>query len=359
MKRVLRIFQHYSNALLIFITITILIVLLNVSSRGYERASEDIIFLMEVYAMTVEDGSEQNLQPALEKLEKVIGQMYFGPLEKEMDHSIADLRAAELRQSLLNILELYQIVLSDRRNAMSVLYTFLVVGIFIQFVFLVINLERRRDSELKFAASENRFLELQNARENERQRIASFLHDSVLQELGALLMYPEFPENSEARSMLQETISNIRHSAYQLSPLELTSLGLEGSVRDMAETFAAIENISVDFRVNGFKEELLDENSRLVFFRIVQEGLNNIKKHAKATKVVIKLVASHPYIVISISDNGIGFSLPKKDSSSRHLGLNLMKHKARSIGADFSISSGEKGGTYIKLKYRTKKEESR
>jgi signal transduction histidine kinase len=106
----------------------------------------------------------------------------------------------------------------------------------------------------------------------------------------------------------------------------------------------------------GVNEDLLDREININLYRIVQEALNNIKKHAEATLVTIKLIASFPEIILRIEDNGKGFDFKSRKEAAlnkKRMGLKNMEGRVRLINGEINFESQENKGTtiLIKIKY--------
>ena len=247
----------------------------------------------------------------------------------------------------------YQHLIRDRIRSFDTFIYFLSAGVIIQFVFLIIASRKARltGEELKY--SEDVLFLLNKEREKERLHIGSYLHDTVLQEIGSLILSSEMNGMENTSEKLRQISNDLREMTYRLSPLQLNSAGLIGAVNDLIQVFKnSNSNTSITFSRNGFNEDMLDAEERLVFFRIIQESLTNISKHADAELVRITLVSSHPFLIMRIRDNGRGISPAAEGNKSGHFGLRLMNHQAKSIGAVLTVKSIPRHGTTIILKHK-------
>lgn len=205
--------------------------------------------------------------------------------------------------------------------------------------------------------------QLIKAQESECQRLSRDLHDMVGQELSALKIgldtllddQPEAPLAARQRlpelsGKLQQTITAVRGLAYNLRPADLDQLGLLRAVQRHCEEFSAKHGLKVDFSAAGMDELELDFESKTILYRLIQEALNNVKKHADAGRVTIRLVASFPNIILRIEDDGKGFDVKDRLVSAadeRRMGLRSMEERVALLQGNMTIESRPMRGTRI------------
>jgi len=116
--------------------------------------------------------------------------------------------------------------------------------------------------------------------------------------------------------------------------------GLRESIYNLTREIMEVNNIRITCALTGFIESSANEKFKLNIFRIVQEGLNNILKHAHATEVIIRLSQNKKFLTLTISDNGVGFDTQKKQSG---IGIDNIKSRAASYNgvADFVSQPGK------------------
>jgi PAS domain S-box-containing protein len=216
------------------------------------------------------------------------------------------------------------------------------------------------ESEEKIRALNRQLIK---AQENERNRIAGYLHDHVAQDLSSLkigleTLFDRQPDVSpalkekicELSKTLQASITAVRDLSYDLRPPGMDQLGLIRTVYQYCEDFAAKNNVSVDFYSAGMKDLQLDFDTEINLYRLIQEGLNNIKKHAQAGHVVIRLVASSPNIILRIEDNGQGFDVERcraRSLKDKRMGLSSMEERVSLLEGKMNIRSRPSKGTKI------------
>ena len=199
--------------------------------------------------------------------------------------------------------------------------------------------------------------------ENERNRIARYLHDHVAQDLSTLKigletlfnepakLTPEKKEKlSEISQVLQDSISSVRDLSYDLRPAGMDQLGLVRTVYQLCEDFSEKNEVSVDFYSAGIKDLKLDFDTAINLYRLIQEGLNNINKHARAANVIIRLVASSPNIILRIEDDGQGFDVGSrlaKALKEKRMGLSNMEERVSLQQGKMDIKSQIGRGTRI------------
>ena len=215
--------------------------------------------------------------------------------------------------------------------------------------------------------------ELLVAQENERQRLSHDLHDHLAQDLSTLkigldtffddqsdISVEKKQKVSELSKMVQRTISVVRGLAYDLRPASLDQLGLVETVLHYCEDFSKRNALKVEFYSVGLNNIRLDFDTEIVLYRLIQEGLNNIQKHAEASHVVVRLSASFPHIILRIEDNGKGFDIEARSDAAlgeRCMGLPIMEERAALLNGKMKIESRPNQGTKIlvEVPYRGKR----
>lgn len=201
------------------------------------------------------------------------------------------------------------------------------------------------------------------AQEQERKRIARELHDETSQVLTSLLIslaiLEEAITNDEARQRITETralahqtLRAIRSLSIDLRPSALDDLGLLPALRWYVKEYQHKFPIEVDFQASGFKKRLPPEMETAIY-RIVQESLTNIAKHAQAHTATITLREDADAVYATISDDGKGFDLDelqRGQDRDRGLGLVGMHERAHLLGGTLAIESAPGQGTTIQFR---------
>jgi PAS domain S-box-containing protein len=198
------------------------------------------------------------------------------------------------------------------------------------------------------------------AREQEMARIARELHDELAQSLTALQMdvawCRERADGGEApmtarlarmEALLKQTVAATRRIAADMRPLMLDDLGLVPAVEWLVDGFTQRNGIPCELAVSIGELDLPEAHATAVF-RIVQESLSNVAKHARASRVQVTIERNGTQVTLSVRDNGAGFSLgdPRKPNSYGLLGL---RERASLLGGEASITSAPGEGTWVRI----------
>jgi PAS domain S-box-containing protein len=207
-----------------------------------------------------------------------------------------------------------------------------------------------------------RLLELRRhlllAREHERRHVARELHDDIAQRLGLLSLNlgqleakatrSEPPQAGDIAAIAEQTnvlALDVGKIARNLHPTVLDHQRLADAMRDVVDRFAAVESSAVSFSAENL-DEPFDPIVELTFYRVLQEALRNISKHAAARNVRVQLRQDGGLLRLSIEDDGIGFDVDSRVDSGR-LGLLSMQERIELIGGYFSIDSSAGHGTTV------------
>ena len=203
--------------------------------------------------------------------------------------------------------------------------------------------------------------QLMSSQEGERQRIAAELHDSLGQSLAIIktraLMSLNTP-NDQDRALEQlreiagaagDVIAEVKEIAHNLRPYQLDRLGLAKTIAGMVKTIESTHDLPFTLEVDHV-DGLLAPDAEINLFRIIQESLNNIVKHAGATQAAVRVKRTGRTIDVTIEDNGRGFDRqPTMPDQQQRGGFGLigMAERARLLGAGYRIRSGAGAGTTV------------
>jgi PAS domain S-box-containing protein len=195
-----------------------------------------------------------------------------------------------------------------------------------------------------------------DGQEQERKEIGKELHDNIGQQLTTTKLYLDMAKASHSEQcgkMVDRALKNIsaiinevRAMSHALVPSTLGDIGLIESVHELAESIRMVQDLQIDFQHYDFSEEHIPENGKLMLYRIIQEALNNIVKHAAATSVNINLVRTERMILLEVCDNGKGF-LPEK--VRKGLGLTNIRNRAELFNGSVKIKTGPGAGCTVKV----------
>jgi PAS domain S-box-containing protein len=194
------------------------------------------------------------------------------------------------------------------------------------------------------------------AQEKEREEIGKELHDNVNQILASIKLHLELARNSpegfpEAITNSYEyvnlAIKEIRHLSKSLVRPSL-EYSLVMVISELLKETETLTGLNIDFNYQHFNEKLLTENSELMLYRILQEQLNNIIKHARATEVNIQLFNTEESCIMNITDNGVGFDTTEK---AKGIGLRNIENRVRFYKGICKITSQPGMGTSLRLSF--------
>ena len=199
----------------------------------------------------------------------------------------------------------------------------------------------------------------------ERNRLARELHDAVTQTLFSANLIADVipriwrrdPEEGlqsleELRQLTRGALAEMRTLLLEMRPESLERSNIKSLLTQLADAFVGRVRIPVDLEMNGECE--LTHEVKMVFYRVAQEALNNIAKHAGARQVELRLECQPGQISLTIQDDGLGF---EPDSvQPDHMGISIMRERASSIGACLKVESQVGQGTTVKLEWRSVRE---
>lgn len=208
-------------------------------------------------------------------------------------------------------------------------------------------------------------LKIIKAQEEERRRVAREIHDGPAQSMSNIVLKAELCERlvdyepvkakeelKNLKSVVRETLQDVRRIIYNLRPMSLDDLGLIPTLQRFILTFQEESKIAVSFKTKGVYEELKPAIS-LTIFRIVQEIFNNIKKHAEASNVSINLEFLEKELRLKVIDDGKGFNTEelktRKDSIDSGFGLYSMRERVELLNGKFELDSAIGKGTRISI----------
>jgi signal transduction histidine kinase len=186
--------------------------------------------------------------------------------------------------------------------------------------------------------------------EEERQRIARDLHDSVSHELLGLKNVAD-GKQVETNLKVDSIINNIRSISRNLHPIMFDKIGLKASVEQMVERAQSVNEFMVTSEIdyNG----LLSNSDELQVYRIIQEALSNVIKYSDAIAAKITIFEKDKTVSIAIQDNGKGFNYDEVINSSKSFGLNNIIERSNAISGEAKITSS-KNGTLVAIEIKKK-----
>jgi two-component system CheB/CheR fusion protein len=216
------------------------------------------------------------------------------------------------------------------------------------------------------AATANLLHRLVTSQEDERRRIARDLHDDFGQRLTALRLMLERAQQAKggtdasrveidrALRLVAQIGGDVNFLSWQLRPTALDELGLAAALPRFVTEWSSHIGVAAEFRLGGYQQGQLSAEAEVTFYRVAQEALNNVAKHAHATRVDVVLGASEGQVVLVVEDDGIGFEASEHGEgapdSGSGFGLPGMRERAALVGAVLQIESSPGRGTSVYLR---------
>ncbi len=206
------------------------------------------------------------------------------------------------------------------------------------------------------------------AQEDERRRIAREMHDQLGEQLTALGLHvrglqdavadaPALAERADAlERVTQELDRSVDELVWALRPTALDDLGLRAALENYLQDWSSRTGVSAELHTAGLSVDRLTTEIETTLYRIAQEALTNVAKHAKATSVAVLLERRADHISLVIEDDGVGFDSSAAGRTSQGFGLLGMQERAALIGANLEIESVAGEGTSILVRIATPQE---
>jgi len=243
-------------------------------------------------------------------------------------------------------------IATERRIQKTSLWIYMITAIALILVFasgLIINIRERRLADVKLKELTQRIFDTQ---EEERMRVSRELHDGISQTLVGLRYALDIvarqlgPKEAKARTSIANTqaglntaINEVRRISRDLRPGILDDLGLSPALKALIDDFSERTGMETEFETVVFRNRLTAE-AKTALYRVAQEALTNIERHADATKVKVKVFGHTKGATLSISDNGSGFD---PDQGKSGLGLRNMAERIEHLNGILKIKSSKKG----------------
>lgn len=235
-------------------------------------------------------------------------------------------------------------------------------SIFFIFIFgFAVNLNHKKKAEAKISELAQRVIDVQ---EDENRRISRELHDGIIQILVSIKyaleattlflnknQQPKPPPLHQAEQSLGVAIQEVRRISHHMHPQILDELGLSDAIESIANDFTRRTQVKVKV-IKPVLRKLLPDFINTTLFRVVQESLTNIQKHAEAQHIIIDISVKKTWLTMTIQDDGVGFNVDAAINSSNGIGLRNLAERVEHHLGTFEISSS-RAGTVITVKIPT------
>ena len=215
-----------------------------------------------------------------------------------------------------------------------------------------------------------RLVEIQ---ENERRRIARELHDQLGQQMTALRLKLESLAGqgngaaelgtriNQAQALAAEIDSSVDFLAWEMRPAALDQLGVQAALQNFVQEWRSHFGVEVAFYSSGFDGKRLSPEVETNLYRILQEALQNVHKHAEAERVDVLLERRGDTVVMIVEDNGCGYDQRAARDSTKGMGVINMRERAALVGGTLEIESAPEGGTtiFVRVPFKAEPPEAR
>lgn len=223
--------------------------------------------------------------------------------------------------------------------------------------------QKLKDEQIKFLEHQQQVVSLQsmlNGQETERTRIAKDLHDGLGGLFSTVKMYFSTLQNQQvglkesdlfnkSYEMVDTAAREVRRIAHNMMPEVLMKLGLNAALKDLCDLTSAGKLLKVSLELNGM-ENRLNASTEIMLYRIVQELLNNIVKHAHATTVIVQFIRDNERLSVVVEDDGRGFNTLEIENS-KSAGLENIKSRVNYLNGKLAIESEQGTGTTVMMDF--------
>jgi len=188
---------------------------------------------------------------------------------------------------------------------------------------------------------------LLRAQEDERRRIARELHDEAGQVLTAVKIELDLEGRQDAGALVGRALAQVRDLSNLLRPSVLDDLGLGAALKALADDFSSRTRIGSSLDLKGATRRL-PPDLEVVIYRVIQEALTNIARHAHATTATVRLIIDERRATLTVEDNGRGLGQNPGQDARAHLGWLGMRERVTAVGGLLTIENGARGGACVR-----------
>ncbi len=285
--------------------------------------------------------------------------------------ALADVKTKYEKEQLKTRLLEEEVINKEKENQVNLLLLFLGVVLLVLVIGVLIYQNRIKANRLLLAEAkqEQQIVSMRSmleGQEKERARIARDLHDGLGNLLSTLKvsvgsLHIDFKNNktekmyAKANEIIDEACTEARKIAHEMMPQALKKFGLKKTLEDFILRMDSMHGFDAHFHVYG-NEQILDDSTNLMLFRIVQELFNNIVKYAEASDVMLQMTFSDNWLNLTVEDDGKGFE-PDKVEPDKGMGLKSIAFRTHYVGGEYEIDSRPGMGTLVSINVPLKKTE--
>ena len=206
------------------------------------------------------------------------------------------------------------------------------------------NLKNKKQLQERFSQ------ELLVSQEEERKRIAKDLHDGLGQKLLLIKNKTFNTDGDDIKKLVDDTIEEVRGISRDLHPFQLQEMGITKAIMNTLQQIDENTTLFISSEIDNI-DNIFTPEQEVNIYRIIQESLSNILKHAKAEAGKVMVKRNENGVLISIKDNGTGFSFPEKFRNTRSLGLKTLMERTKFLNGQMKIHSKKNNGTLVEFKF--------
>jgi len=262
---------------------------------------------------------------------------------KDLDKKISEMEVKYRTEQLNREKELAEQEAEEQRK----IYLLVFSGILLLTGFVVFIFIQRKNARQRAILQQQRLESLMEGEEKERGRIAKDLHDGIVQDLTAIRLKLEKDGGSETAKEISTEIDQatreVRNIAYQMMPVALREYGLVVSLEDLLQKTLGRNGVTYDFETAGITGRL-PEKIEVCLYRIIQELLNNVIRHSKASFVSLVISQHKDAISLVFEDNGTGFN---KEEVKKGIGMISLSSRLEIVNGELKLETAEGSGTMV------------
>lgn len=255
------------------------------------------------------------------------------------------------------------------RNILVGVFAFLLLGSL--FLYNRYRLKQKNRYQMELNRQQNElFNAIASAQDQERKRIAQDIHDSLGAILSAAKLRLSALKDSEGKmpdgmeekyqttlQLLDEASSELRNISHNIMPATLSKLGLVAALKNLSNTISSYSGLQINFTAHEFNERI-DEHKEISIYRIILELINNVVKHASASKVTVQLVRYPDSINVTVEDNGKGFDYSRAIEEKKGIGLGNILSRVEYLKGRIHVDAAPGRGTTVIIDVPLKKSEA-